>query len=153
MHNEGSPFGIHQNTTMTTVTGLLAALDRIPDTENNTGRLQNPPIPHLVTAVQGGNTRLANVSFFSLGTSHTGHPRWPLGTALTTVPLKSHAHKQFLHSNKERNPLCSERPIKKTFSPHELTSPSPPVESCGSCCGPVGVYRKRQEDWNEVLYI
>lgn len=64
--------------------------------KNHKGMLKKnvSPIPstsHHVTAVQGGYPRLARVSTLSLGTSHAWHPRQPLGTALTTAPLKKHA--------------------------------------------------------------
>lgn len=119
------PFCIHQSTTTNTVAVLLVTFHMIPDMENHKGKLktfrQETPSPsksHPVTAVQGGYTRLARVSFFSLGTSHAWHPWQPLGTALTTAPLKKHAHNSFhakyWHSKKEgkslgtiKNPICS----------------------------------------------
>lgn len=117
--------------------------DMILDMENHKGKLktlrQETPSPsksHPVTAVQGGYTRLARVSFFSLGTSRAWHPWQPLGTALTTAPLKKHVHNschaKYWHSKKEGKSLGT---IKKNhlsqnaFFTHELTSPSPPAES------------------------
>lgn len=92
----GLPFCICQSTTTNKSTVPLVTIGMILDTDNHQVTLkmfQRENIhSHPVTAVQGGDPGLAIISFFSLSTSHARHPRWTLGTAITTALLRKYAH-------------------------------------------------------------
>lgn len=105
---------------------------------------------HPVTAVQLGYTRLALVPFFSLGTRHAWHPWQPLGTAPLTLLLCYRTHKH-THTQKQQFSCQKLSKWKKShriqWNPFPqnaflLTSTSPPVESWGNWCSPVGFYSK-----------
>lgn len=159
MQKEGLPFRFHQST----VKILFVEFHMILDVKNHKGMLkmfqQETPSPsrsHPVTAVRGGYPSLAHLSFLSTGTSHAWHPWQPLGTALTTAPLKKHAHnsfhaKQTDMATKGGKALATSWPISQNaFDTHELTSPFPSAESWSSWRSPEGFYRNGQESCDKL---
>lgn len=140
--------------------------------ENHKGMLKIVfPVPsrsHHVTAVQGGYPRLARVSILSLGTSsHAWHPRQPLGTALTTAPLKKHAtdfmpEKFTSWQKKEKKKKEESHWFKCNLTPpippkficgSELTSLAPSAESWSSCWSPLRFCRKGQGGLHVIFYV
>lgn len=92
MQNDGLSFRIHHGGDCGTGNAAYNSKSRVEgelcrEAENIATRKPAPTKSHPVTAVHDCCTRLALVSFFTLGTSHARDPWQPLRTALSTILL------------------------------------------------------------------